>query len=143
MEAAGTSETSVNFYQTTRRYNPEDSHLHTNRRENLDPTNVHQFIIQLKEPFEFFTRLSQYCLETKPTPWSRFLLKKLIVLSTSQEITRLLWNTKAHYRVHRSRSSVHILSQMNPIHIPKSNFPKIRFNIIFPSTSRSYQCCPT
>jgi hypothetical protein len=27
MEAASTSETSVNFYQTTRRYNPEDSHL--------------------------------------------------------------------------------------------------------------------
>jgi hypothetical protein len=27
MEAAKTSETLVNFYQTTRRYNPEDSHL--------------------------------------------------------------------------------------------------------------------
>jgi hypothetical protein len=27
MEAAGTSETSVNFHPTTRRYNPEDSHL--------------------------------------------------------------------------------------------------------------------
>jgi hypothetical protein len=27
IEAASTSETSVNFYQTTRRYNPEDSHL--------------------------------------------------------------------------------------------------------------------
>jgi hypothetical protein len=26
-EAARTSETLVNFYQTTRRYNPEDSHL--------------------------------------------------------------------------------------------------------------------
>jgi hypothetical protein len=26
MEAARTSETLVNFYQTTRRYNPEDSH---------------------------------------------------------------------------------------------------------------------
>jgi hypothetical protein len=25
----------VNFYQTTRRYNPEDSHLHTHCRENL------------------------------------------------------------------------------------------------------------
>jgi hypothetical protein len=25
----------VNFYKTTRRYNPEDSHLHTHRRENL------------------------------------------------------------------------------------------------------------
>jgi hypothetical protein len=35
MEAASTSETSINFYQTTRRYNPEDSHLHTHRRENL------------------------------------------------------------------------------------------------------------
>jgi hypothetical protein len=29
MEAARTSETLVNFYQTTRHYNPEDSHLHT------------------------------------------------------------------------------------------------------------------
>jgi hypothetical protein len=27
MEAARTSETLVDFYQTTRRYNPEDSHL--------------------------------------------------------------------------------------------------------------------
>jgi hypothetical protein len=27
MKAASTSETSVNFYQTTRRNNPEDSHL--------------------------------------------------------------------------------------------------------------------
>jgi hypothetical protein len=35
MKAASTSETSVNFYQTTRRNNPEDSHLHTRRRENL------------------------------------------------------------------------------------------------------------
>jgi hypothetical protein len=35
MEAASTSEKSVNFYQTTRRYNPGDSHLHTRRRENL------------------------------------------------------------------------------------------------------------
>jgi hypothetical protein len=35
MEAASTSETSVNFYQTTRRNNSEYSHLHTRRRENL------------------------------------------------------------------------------------------------------------
>jgi hypothetical protein len=35
MEAARTSETLVNFYQTTQRYNPEDSHLRTHRRENL------------------------------------------------------------------------------------------------------------
>jgi hypothetical protein len=35
MMGAGTSETLVNFYQTTRRYNPEDSHFRTHRRENL------------------------------------------------------------------------------------------------------------
>jgi hypothetical protein len=35
IEAASTSEMSVNFYQTTRRNNPQDSHLYTRRRENL------------------------------------------------------------------------------------------------------------
>jgi hypothetical protein len=35
MEAARTSETLVNFYQTTRRYNPKDSHLCTHHHENL------------------------------------------------------------------------------------------------------------
>jgi hypothetical protein len=35
MEAARTTETLVNFYQTTRCYNTEDSHLRTHLRENL------------------------------------------------------------------------------------------------------------
>jgi hypothetical protein len=35
MEAGRTSETLVNFYQTTWHYNPEVSHLHTHCRENL------------------------------------------------------------------------------------------------------------
>jgi hypothetical protein len=35
MAAASTSETPVNFYQTIRRNNPEDSCLHIRRRENL------------------------------------------------------------------------------------------------------------
>jgi hypothetical protein len=35
MEAASISETSVNFYQTTWRNNPEDCHIHTRLRENL------------------------------------------------------------------------------------------------------------
>jgi hypothetical protein len=35
METASTSETSAYFYQITQRNNPEDSHLHTRRRENL------------------------------------------------------------------------------------------------------------
>jgi hypothetical protein len=35
MEAVQTSETSINSYQTTRRYNPEDGHLGIHSRENL------------------------------------------------------------------------------------------------------------
>jgi hypothetical protein len=35
MEAVNTSETSVHFYQTALWNNPEESHLHTHRRENL------------------------------------------------------------------------------------------------------------
>jgi hypothetical protein len=38
-------ETLVNLYQTTRHYNPEDSHLHTHRRENLKsyfPDDIHE-----------------------------------------------------------------------------------------------------
>jgi hypothetical protein len=45
MEAASTSETSVNFYQTTRRYNPEDSHLHTRSRENLKSYNLESVLL--------------------------------------------------------------------------------------------------
>jgi hypothetical protein len=35
MEAVRTSQKTINFYQTTRRNIPEDSHIHTRRRENL------------------------------------------------------------------------------------------------------------
>jgi hypothetical protein len=46
MEAAGTFETLVQLYQTTRRYNPEDSHLRTHRRENVNS--------YLRKDFVFF-----------------------------------------------------------------------------------------
>jgi hypothetical protein len=39
MEAVSTSETPVNFYETTQRNIPEDSHLHTRCRENLKSLN--------------------------------------------------------------------------------------------------------
>jgi hypothetical protein len=49
MEAASTSEISINFYQITRRNIPEDSHLHTRCRENLKSYLV----------FWLFTRVSE------------------------------------------------------------------------------------
>jgi hypothetical protein len=48
MEAARSSETLLNFYQTTRRYNPEDSHLHINRRENLKSYESNKPLISIK-----------------------------------------------------------------------------------------------
>jgi hypothetical protein len=39
IRTVSTSETSVNFYETTRRKTPEDSHLHIHRRENLKSHN--------------------------------------------------------------------------------------------------------
>jgi hypothetical protein len=47
--AACISETTVNFFQTTRRNNPEESHLHTRRRENL----IVQYLIYPSSCFEF------------------------------------------------------------------------------------------
>jgi hypothetical protein len=49
MEAARTSETLVNFYQIIRRYNPEDSHLRTHRRENLKSYTEINVIVHLVE----------------------------------------------------------------------------------------------
>jgi hypothetical protein len=47
MEAARTSETSVDIKLRTRQYIPEDSELHTYRRENLKPHIVFTSLTEL------------------------------------------------------------------------------------------------
>jgi hypothetical protein len=84
MEAASTSETSVNFYETTRRNNPEDIHLHTRHRENPKSeiiirfngahTHTHADAKRAKNHQRFgrsaFT-VSQSCVENENTPVSQ------------------------------------------------------------------------
>ena len=58
-------------------------------------------------------------------------------LSASQEIPRILWNPKVHYRTHMYPQPAPILSQINPFHGPTSLFLKIKVNIILSATPGS------
>lgn len=73
----------------------------------------------------------------KLSPWIRVLFEKLAEPFASQEIFRLLWNLKIHCHVQQSKTSVPILSHMNPVHSNPPYFLKMHFNIILLSVHKT------
>jgi hypothetical protein len=104
MEAARTSETSVNFYQTTRRNNSEDSHLHTRRRENLKS---HSFL----SPMTRGDILCRISLEFLEQLWNRcYHFNKTLNRFTPSNSTRIEYaNTSRAVRAHRPHGVRHML----------------------------------
>jgi hypothetical protein len=49
----------------------------------------------------FVVRIILYLITYLLTPWSRVLLEKLTGFAANQEIRRILWNSKVHYRTHK------------------------------------------
>jgi hypothetical protein len=56
--------------------------------------------------------------------------------AASQEIPRILWNSKVHYRIHKCRPPIPIMSQLHVslVHNLTSHFLKIYHIILFPSS---------
>ena len=71
---------------------------------------------------------TSYLLTYLLTPWSRVFLEKLTGSASSQEIPRILWNPKVHYRTHKCSPPLPILSRLHPVPTTPSHFLKIHLN---------------
>ena len=90
---------------------------------------ISRFILWRNNSYHVSTILT-YSME-KSTSW------EANWFSASQEIRRILWNPKVHYRIHKWPPPVSILSQLDPVHTHTSHFMKIHLTIILPSSPGS------
>jgi hypothetical protein len=67
------------------------------------------------------------------TPWSRVVAWEGTRSSASQEIPRVLWNPKFHYRIPKSQLPVATVSQISPVHFLETD---LKFILILSSRKR-------
>jgi hypothetical protein len=62
--------------------------------------------------------------------------------SASQEIPRILWNPKVHYRINKFLPTIYVLSHVDSVHAAPFHILQIDFNIILSSTTGSSKWFP-